>query len=120
MSPDSAETRIARLETKVAKLEQRVEDLLVSIKAQFDDLEGDIRTFGPLVGEVNDLKHQLTLALNEARGARQEIGALRETLDARAELQRVERKADRKYLITVVLTSAGLIIAAMGVLVGVA
>ena len=118
MSPDSPETRIGRLEQKVAKLEQRVEDLLVSIKAQFDGLDEDIRQFAPMVKEVNDLKHELSLALSEAQGARNDLRELRTSLDARAELQRVERKTDRKWLIGTILASAMLVIAAIQVLGG--
>ena len=70
MSPDSPETRIARLEQKVAKLEQRVEDLLVSISTQFKALDEDVRAFGPMVREVDGLKNQLGLALTEAKAAR--------------------------------------------------
>src|SRR5215216_5260790 len=118
MSPDSPETRIARLEQKVAKLEQRVEDLLVSIKTQFEGLDEDIRRFAPMAGEVNELKHQLSLALGEARGARAELKDLRASLEQRAEVQRLERKADRKALITTILASATLIVAAIQVLGG--
>lgn len=118
MSPDSPETRISRLEQKVAKLEQRVEDLLVSIRDQFAGLDGDIRRFGPMVEEVNDLKHQLELALTEARGARVELGELRKSLDDRAETQRLERKSDRRWLVGTVLSSAALIVAAIQVLGG--
>jgi chromosome segregation ATPase len=118
MSPDTPETRIGRLEQKVAKLEQRVEDLLVSIKSQFDGLDEDIRRFAPMVAEVNDLKHQLGLALTEARGARMELKELRESLEQRAELQRVERRADRRWLIGTMLASAMLVVSAIGVLGG--
>ena len=118
MSPDSPETRIARLEQKVAKLEQRVEDLLVSIATQFSDLDRDIRQFAPMVREVDDLKHQLKLALAEARGAREDLAGLKKSLEDRAELQRQERKTDRKWLIGTVLASAMLIIAAIQVLGG--
>jgi chaperonin cofactor prefoldin len=118
MSPDSPETRIARLEQKVAKLEQRVEDLLVSIKAQFDGLDEDLRQFAPMLKEVNDLRHELNLAITEAKGARQDLTDLRDTLDARAEIQRLERKTDRKWLIGTILASAMLVIAAVQVLGG--
>jgi uncharacterized coiled-coil protein SlyX len=118
MSPDSAETRIARLEQKVAKLEQRVEDLLVSIATQFSDLDRDIRQFAPLVREVDEVKHQLILALGEARGARDDLSGLKRTLEERAETQRKERRSDRWALIGTMLTSVGLIIGAIQVLGG--
>ena len=118
MSPDSPETRIARLEQKVAKLEQRVEDLLVSIATQFADLDRDFRQFAPIVREVDDLKHQLRLALAEARGAREDLAALKKSLEDRAETQRKERRADRWALIGTMLTSVGLIIGAIQVLGG--
>lgn len=118
MSPDSAETRISRLEQKVARLEQRVEDLLLSVAQQIADLDRDIRAFAPVAKEVNDLKHELGLALNEARGARGELGELRKSLAERAELQRLERKADRRWLVGTVLASAMLVVAAIQVLGG--
>lgn len=118
MSPDSAETRIQRLEQKVARLEQRVEDLLERVAAQFRELDDDVRAFGPLVGEVNNLQHQLDLALTEARGARKELGDLRADLASRAEVQRLERKSDRRWLVGTILASATLIIAAIQVLGG--
>lgn len=120
MSPDSPETRIARLERQVAKLEQRVEDLLIQIKDQFKGLDDDIRSFGPMVGEVNELKHQLSLALAEAKGARAELVELRRSLEERAETQRLERKSDRRWLIMALLTSGGLVVAAIQVLGGLA
>jgi hypothetical protein len=118
MSPDSPETRIARLEQKVAKLEQRVEDLLVAIKAQFDGLEEDIRQFAPLVREVDEVKHQLTLALGEARGAREDLAALKHSLEERAEIQRKERRSDKWALIMAMIATGGLIVTAIGVLGG--
>lgn len=118
MSPDSPETRIARLEQKVAKLEQRVEDLLVSIATQFSDLDRDIRAFAPLVREVDELKHQLTLALDEARGARSDLAALKRSLEDRAETQRKERRADKWALIMAMIATGGLIVTAIGVLGG--
>lgn len=118
MSPDSPESRISRLEQKVAKVEQRVEDLLASFQTQFKNLDEDIRRFGPMAGEINDLKHQLSLALAEARGARSELKDLRTSLEKRAEIQRIERKADRKALIATILASATLIVAAIQVLGG--
>ena len=118
MSPDSPETRIARLEQKVAKLEQRVEDLLVSISTQFKALDEDVRAFGPMVREVDGLKNQLGLALTEAKAAPAELGDLRRSLEERAELQRRERKADRRWLVATVLSSAALIVAAIQVLGG--
>lgn len=127
MSPDSPETRIARLEQKVAKLEQRVEDLLVQIKTQFDGLDADIRAFAPMVKEVHDLQHQLGLALNEARAARTELSDLRTSLEAREKERRrasaerekerrQERKVERRFFVTSLLATAGLIIAALQVL----
>lgn len=118
MSPDSVETRIARLEQKVAKLEQRVEDLVTSLSAQFTNLDEDVRRIAPVVGEVSDLKHQLSLALSEAKGARVELGDLRLSLERRAEAQRLERKTDRRWLVGTVLSSAALIVAAIQVLGG--
>jgi uncharacterized coiled-coil protein SlyX len=118
VSPDSVETRIQRLEQKVARLEQRVEDLLMSVKEQIGDLDRDIRSFAPMVKQVNDHEHMLSAALEEARGARAELGELRKSLDRREETQRVERKSDRRWLVGTVLSSAALIIGAIQVLGG--
>jgi predicted nucleic acid-binding Zn-ribbon protein len=118
MSPDTPETRIARLEQQVAKLEQRVEDLLTTIAVQFKTLNEDVRSFMPMVREVDNLRHQMTLAHNEAKAARDEIAELRRSLEERAERQQQERKSDRRWLVGTVLTSAGLIILAIQVLGG--
>jgi chaperonin cofactor prefoldin len=118
MSPDSPETRIARLEQKVAKLEQRVEDLLQSISTQFKALDDDVRAFSPMVREVDHLKNQLSLALSEAKGARAELAELRRSLEERAEIQRRERRADKWALIMAMIATGGLIVTAIGVLGG--
>ena len=118
VTPDSPETRISRLEQKVARLEQRVEDLLVSVAQQVSDLDRDIRAFAPLTKEVNDLQHELSMALSEARGARAELGELRKSLERREEAQRLERKSDRRWLVGTVLSSAALIVGAIQVLGG--
>lgn len=118
MSPDSPETRIARLEQKVAKLEQRVEDLLVSLQTQFKGLDEELRRFAPMVAELNDFKYQTSLALAEARGARVEIKELKESLERRAETDRVERRTGQRWLIGTVLASAALVITAIQVLGG--
>jgi chromosome segregation ATPase len=118
VSPDSVETRIQRLEQKVARLEQRVEDLLVSVKDQIGDLDRDIRSFAPIVKEVNDLTHNLERAATDAREARAELGQLRKTLTERQEVQRLERKSDRRWLVGTVLSSAALIVGAIQVLGG--
>lgn len=118
MSPDSPESRIARLELQVAKLEQRVQDSLATIATDFKALKEDVRSFAPMVRELDSLKHQLALALTESKGARTEIGELRVSLEERAERQLQERKMDRRWLVGTVLTSAGLIIVALQVLSG--
>jgi regulator of replication initiation timing len=102
----------------VAKLEQRVEDFLATIAERFSELESDMRAFAPMVRDVNDLKHQAMLALNEATRVREELADFRRSLEERAEVQRKERRADRWALVMAVLTSAGLVIGAIQVLGG--
>lgn len=70
MSPDSAETRLGRLETSVARLEQRT-----------DDLATDVRTLAPLVVAVAEVKLAITHVEAESRGTRSSIEAVHRRLD---------------------------------------
>lgn len=114
MQPDSAETRIGRLEQLVAKLEQRVEDQARALEALTPLAAGQ----AAMRVEFARMQGQLGSALDEARAARRELGDLRSHLEKREETQRRERKADRRWLVGTVLSSAALIVAAIQVLGG--
>lgn len=129
MSPDSLETRVARLE-------QRLEDTIVRMDARLMDLATDVRALSPLVIAHAEMAVKLTIAVEEAKAAHKAVDALESHLSERDEAlqtqlskreevqreereeQRKERKRDRQWLVGVVFAAAMMIIAAIGLLLG--
>jgi hypothetical protein len=118
VSPDSAESRIGRLEQAVAKLEQRVSDRTQVVDQRLSDLAVEVRALAPLVISHARMELQIVAAIEEAREGRREIEKLRASISEREEGQRRERKADRRWMLGTVLTASLLIVAAIGLLVG--
>lgn len=109
MSPDSAETRLGKLERAVAKVEQRLEDLMTivmaSVRQDLQDCADAVKTSrAELGGEIKTL--------------RAEVEQERRDLAEKERAQRRERVLDRRWMVGTGLASAGVIIAAMALLVG--
>lgn len=114
MTPDDLDARLGRLEMSMARLEQQV-----------STHETDIRAIGPMAVTIAKLELSFTHIEAELRGARgdtaacrDEVKDLKSSLLDREQTQRKERKADRRWLIGTVLTSAALVIGAIQVLGG--
>jgi predicted RNA-binding protein with PIN domain len=99
------------LETRVARLEQRLTDELEHLRVLRDDLRR-------VPEDLAITKERAATAIRSSRECLSAVERVESTIQQREREQSKERKSDRRWLIGTVLTSAALIIAALGLLVG--
>lgn len=120
--PDSIESRVAALSQRMSDFEgrtdQRFADMEARTNRRLDDLAADVRSLGPLVVQMAEARLELKAARLAADKACSMVEELEDLLRSREDMQRQERKADRRWMIGTVLVAAGLIIGAMQVLLG--
>lgn len=111
--PDSAESRIGRLETAVAKLEQRVDNDHADIK----DNTADIKALAPLAVTVAEIRLGLSRLekLYEGAAEREEHRAVREQQTREAQLK--DSRNWRRALVLGSFTVLAAIITAAGAII---
>jgi hypothetical protein len=105
----------------------RLDDEFAQIRGEFHELRGlpeRVNTLTTELRAMRDLPKNLAEFAIEFRGLRHDVGkcfeAIRDAEDKREkreDQQRVDRKADRRWFIGSALTAAGLVIAAIALLV---
>ena len=97
--------------------------------ARIDDFYEEFKRMAVIVEQVGAMQVSLVTAASDAKHARSNIHALRNDMSAeflklRNDTQALaitaaaERKSDRKWLVGAILSAAGLVIAAVGILAG--
>lgn len=93
--------------------------------SRLDDLANEFRALrdlpaklAELIVELRHLKDDTSACHKSVRELRREFNNYREEQQDLIEAHRLERKQDRRWMIGTVLTSAALVVAAMGVLLG--
>lgn len=93
--------------------------------SRLDDLANELRALREIPGKLAELVVELgyvkkdTAACHGAvRDLRADFTQYREEQEQQHEAHRLERKSDRRWMVGTVLTSAALVIAAMGLLLG--
>ncbi len=85
---------------------------------RLDDFYAEFRRAAITVEKVAVIETTLRTVGDDASACRESIEKLREGLDTAARMQASERKTDRRWLIGAWLTTAALIISAVGLLTG--
>jgi hypothetical protein len=92
---------------------------------RLDDLAGQVRHINLELQKITDVKTELAalklqvMAIGtDSQECGDDVKALRLDLEKRAQVQHEERRADRKWLIATLLSTAGLIIAALAIFLG--
>lgn len=86
--------------------------------SRLDDFYAEFRRMVITVEKVAVLERTLEGVAEDAEGCRTEVAAMRADLASTARNQIAERKSDRRWLIGTCLSTAALIIAAVGIFVG--
>lgn len=95
--------RLGRIESDLDRLGRRIESVadIVARRAE----------------TVAEIRATLENARIEARQCNENVRALDEKLDQREETKRTERRQDRRFLVGTVVSAAGIIIAALALLI---
>lgn len=99
------------LETRVSRLEQRLTDELEHLRVLRDDLRH-------MPEDLAITKERAATAIRSSNNCLSAVERLEGAIQQRERENAQERKSDRRWLLGTVLTSAALIIAALGLLVG--
>lgn len=94
--------------------DDRLDDLAIDVRHQRERLDD----FDSFKVQLAELRRDVGTATQAANRCNKGLEALKEDLADEREQQHIERKADRRYLIGVSLTTAGLIIAALAIFLG--
>lgn len=97
--------------------------------ARIDDFYEEFRRMAAMVEQIGAMQVTLATAANDARRARSNIHVLRNDMTAQfaalhnasqaaIAAQAAERKSDRRWLVGAILSASGLVIAAVGILLG--
>lgn len=92
MSPDSA---LGALAQRLARIEQRVDDLMERIVEKFAVVAEDIRIFGPLVREHDEMRAEMRFVRESVVGILARQTALEKRMDDERE-ERIKGQAERK------------------------
>lgn len=92
MSPDSA---LGALAQRVARVEQRVDDLMERVVEKFAGVAEDIRIFGPLVREHDEMRAELRFVRESVTTLLAEQRVLKEALQ-QEKAERLTGQAERK------------------------
>jgi hypothetical protein len=105
----------------------RLDDEFAQIRADLHDLRplpGRVNTLTDEMRAMRDLPTNLAEFAIEFRGLRKDVGKCFEAIrdaevkrEKREEQQRMERKADRRWIVMSAITAAGLVISAIALLV---
>lgn len=85
---------------------------------RLDDLAVTVRNNSAQINALSDLRTQLVGMKDDLHEFVSELRELKRDLGTRAEVQRQERKADRRWMTGTILATASLIIAALAIFLG--
>lgn len=85
---------------------------------RLDDLARQVQELAGVQAELAQMRERLGSVNDDTHSCITELRDLKAQLDRRAQTQHEERKSDRRWMIGTLLTTAGLVIAALAVFVG--
>lgn len=97
-----------------SRLDDRFETLTSEMRA-LRDMPSKLAEFG---AELRTMRRDVDACAGDVAEHRSDFQAYMEEQTQTHEAHRLERKSDRRWMVGTVLTSAGLVIAAMGLLLG--
>lgn len=96
----------------------RLDDKFETITGELTALRKLPERLADVAAEVRNLRRDVDHCFTSLREHRDDFSTYVEEQDKTHEAHRLERKSDRRWMVGTVLTSAALVIAAMGLLVG--
>ena len=105
--------------------DSRLDDAFVALRAQIAEVINEVRALRSLPTEIAKLSLLADRHYSDVNACHRAVRELRDDFNAYTEEQaetheahRLERKSDRRWMVGTVLTSAALVIGAMGLLLG--